>query len=376
MSDDIQLWRDYRQTRDPGLRDQLVEKHLVLVKYAAARVAGRCRDTSGSTISIRRAWWASLPRSRTSTPSATWSSARTRASESVARSSTSCVGSTVVPRRVRRLSREAAHADRRPDAAPGTAAARRRDRGGDEDRGRRLSTAAHGRRDAAVARRRAGRGAGAARRSTPSRIRPCPIPSRRSRPRSGARARGRFLQKLPERERQVLSLYYHEELTMHEVGRSSASPSRASRRSTRARSCDCRRPCDASRRRVGGIGKAPAARRRRVRWRPPRRDALLATALALAGCAQPSAPPAPGQRRADPVPGRVLSWRDRRRREPRHRRSRAELMARGCVRRARYGKRTSSCARRRPRPRRRGPCRSCNVSRPAAGQPWTIVSSS
>ncbi len=28
----------------------------------------------------------------------------------------------------------------------------------------------------------------------------------------------RFIEKLPEREQQVLALYYHEELTMHEVG--------------------------------------------------------------------------------------------------------------------------------------------------------------
>jgi len=38
---DLEAWRNYRQTRDPAVRDALIEKHLVLVKYAAARIAGR-----------------------------------------------------------------------------------------------------------------------------------------------------------------------------------------------------------------------------------------------------------------------------------------------------------------------------------------------
>jgi RNA polymerase sigma factor for flagellar operon FliA len=41
MKTDQSAWRTYRQTRDPAVRDQLVEKHLVLVKYAAVRIAGR-----------------------------------------------------------------------------------------------------------------------------------------------------------------------------------------------------------------------------------------------------------------------------------------------------------------------------------------------
>jgi len=41
MRADEDLWRTYRQTRDSGLRDQLVEKHLVLVKYSAVRIARR-----------------------------------------------------------------------------------------------------------------------------------------------------------------------------------------------------------------------------------------------------------------------------------------------------------------------------------------------
>ena len=41
MTEDIEAWREYRRTRDAAIRDKLVDKHLVLVKYAAARVAGR-----------------------------------------------------------------------------------------------------------------------------------------------------------------------------------------------------------------------------------------------------------------------------------------------------------------------------------------------
>jgi RNA polymerase sigma factor for flagellar operon FliA len=41
MIADFELWAAYRQTRATDVRDQLIEKHLVLVKYAAARIAGR-----------------------------------------------------------------------------------------------------------------------------------------------------------------------------------------------------------------------------------------------------------------------------------------------------------------------------------------------
>jgi RNA polymerase sigma factor for flagellar operon FliA len=41
MSQDAELWRAYRATRDPRLRDRLVEQHLAVVKYTAAWVAGR-----------------------------------------------------------------------------------------------------------------------------------------------------------------------------------------------------------------------------------------------------------------------------------------------------------------------------------------------
>lgn len=41
MTDELELWRAYRRTGDPGIRDRLVERHLPLVKYLAARMAGR-----------------------------------------------------------------------------------------------------------------------------------------------------------------------------------------------------------------------------------------------------------------------------------------------------------------------------------------------
>jgi len=41
MTRDIELWRAYRRSNDPRLRDELVEKNLGVVKYTAAWVAGR-----------------------------------------------------------------------------------------------------------------------------------------------------------------------------------------------------------------------------------------------------------------------------------------------------------------------------------------------
>jgi RNA polymerase sigma factor for flagellar operon FliA len=41
VNDDLPLWREYRQTRATAVRDRLVERHLAVVKYAAAWVAGR-----------------------------------------------------------------------------------------------------------------------------------------------------------------------------------------------------------------------------------------------------------------------------------------------------------------------------------------------
>jgi RNA polymerase sigma factor for flagellar operon FliA len=41
MTSNLELWRAYRRSKDPSLRDQLIEADLALVKYIAARIAGR-----------------------------------------------------------------------------------------------------------------------------------------------------------------------------------------------------------------------------------------------------------------------------------------------------------------------------------------------
>ena len=41
MTANIDLWRTYHRSKDPALRDQLIEADLALVKYIAARIAGR-----------------------------------------------------------------------------------------------------------------------------------------------------------------------------------------------------------------------------------------------------------------------------------------------------------------------------------------------
>lgn len=41
MTADAELWRAYRRSRDPHLRERLIQEHLSLVKYAATWIAGR-----------------------------------------------------------------------------------------------------------------------------------------------------------------------------------------------------------------------------------------------------------------------------------------------------------------------------------------------
>lgn len=48
MADDRELWRAYRRTRDPALRDALAERHLGLVKSVVARLAGRLPSHLGA----------------------------------------------------------------------------------------------------------------------------------------------------------------------------------------------------------------------------------------------------------------------------------------------------------------------------------------
>ena len=51
---DLEAWRNYRQTRDPAVRDALIEKHLVLVKYAAARSELKTSSSCSETAWARR----------------------------------------------------------------------------------------------------------------------------------------------------------------------------------------------------------------------------------------------------------------------------------------------------------------------------------
>ena len=49
------------------------------------------------------------------------------------------------------------------------------------------------------------------------------------------------INRMPDRERLVLTLYYYEGLTLSEIGECSASPRAGCARSTRRRSCSCAR---------------------------------------------------------------------------------------------------------------------------------------
>src|SRR3989304_5510641 len=39
MKDDKELWRTYRRTKDPSVKEQLIRRYLYLVKYVAGRMA-------------------------------------------------------------------------------------------------------------------------------------------------------------------------------------------------------------------------------------------------------------------------------------------------------------------------------------------------
>ena len=39
MNESVALWRKYKKTKDPKLREEIVEKYLYLVKYVAGRTA-------------------------------------------------------------------------------------------------------------------------------------------------------------------------------------------------------------------------------------------------------------------------------------------------------------------------------------------------
>lgn len=217
VSDDIQAWREYRRTREPGLRDQLIEKHLVLVKYAAARVAGRLPGHfrlddlySAGLVGFLAAVEDFDP--ERNVEFGAYASQRIRGAILDELRRLDCV-----PRRVRRLGREAAH-------AIGVLTQRLGRQPLDEEIAAEMGI------ELAVYRRFltegvtllsldadvSGEQSGAPVDSIEDPSVPDPFAALEAKERQ--ELVGRFIEKLPERERQVLALYYHEELTMHEVG--------------------------------------------------------------------------------------------------------------------------------------------------------------
>ena len=217
MSEDIQAWREYRRTRDPELRDQLVERNLVLVKYAAARVAGRLPGHfrlddlySAGLVGFLAAIEDFDP--DRNVEFGAYASQRIRGAiiDELRRLD-------VVPRRVRRLAREAAH-------AIGVLTQRLGRQPYEEE------IAAEMKIDVSVYQRLLTEGVtllsldadvGGEHSAAPvdaieDPSVPDPFVTLEGKERRAVLAR--FLEKLPEREQQVLALYYHEELTMHEVG--------------------------------------------------------------------------------------------------------------------------------------------------------------
>jgi RNA polymerase sigma factor for flagellar operon FliA len=217
VSDDIDAWREYRRTSDTGLRDQLIEKHLVLVKYAAARVAGRLPGHfrlddlySAGLVGFLAAVEDFDP--ERNVEFGAYASQRIRGAILDELRRLDCV-----PRRVRRLGREAAH-------AIGVLTQRLGRQPLDEEIADEMGI------DIAAYRRLLTEGvtllsldadvsgdqSGAPVDSIEDPSVPDPFATLEAKERQALVAR--FIERLPAREQQVLALYYHEELTMHEVG--------------------------------------------------------------------------------------------------------------------------------------------------------------
>jgi RNA polymerase sigma factor for flagellar operon FliA len=219
MSDDLVLFREYRRTRGAAVRDRLVEHHLALVKYAAAWVAGRLPSHlrlddlySAGMLGFLDAIEHYDP--ERGVPFTAYAGPRIRGAILDELRRLDCV-----PRRTRRKLRDAQRAidalaqelDRDPTdeeiaARLGVAVEDYRRLLGegvtlipldgsardDDQRGVTLDVLADG--------------------STPSPLRVLEDGEQR-------RMVGRLIERLPDRERQVLALYYYEELTMQDIGR-------------------------------------------------------------------------------------------------------------------------------------------------------------
>ena len=218
MTDDVELWRAYRRSRDPVLRDRLIEKHLVLVRYAAGWMAGRLPSHlrlddlySAGTLGFLDAIEDYDP--ERGVEFATYAAPRIRGAIFDELRRLDCV-----PRRIRRRIRDAQRAidalTRRLDREPTDEEIAAELDIGIEDYQRLLSEGVtlfsldtpptDGSGDSPLD-------------TLADRAQPCPLDALETKE-LGAML-GHLIDGLPVRERQVLALYYHEELSMHEVGK-------------------------------------------------------------------------------------------------------------------------------------------------------------
>jgi RNA polymerase sigma factor for flagellar operon FliA len=201
MSDDLELFREYRRTNAAELRDRLVEQHLGLVKYAAAWVAGRLPSHlrmddlySAGMLGFLDAITHYDP--DRGVPFGAYAGPRIRGAILDELRRLDCV-----PRRTRRKLREVQR------AVEGLTQELDREPTDDEIAGRLgVTVADYHRLPRGVTLDVLADG------SLPSPLRMLEDGEQR-------RMLGRLIERLPERERQVLALYYYEELTMQDIGR-------------------------------------------------------------------------------------------------------------------------------------------------------------
>lgn len=219
MIADFALWVSYRQTRSTALRDQIIEKHLVLVKYAAARIAGRLPSHLRMDDLYSAGLMGFLDALEDYDPErgvefSAYANPRIRGAIFDELRRLDCV-----PRRVRRRIREA---ERAIDTLT-----QRLDRQPTDD-----EIAAELGIDLAAYQRLLGEGVTllsleGAPSSHAEGLSPMDTledsdvasPFEALEAKERREILGRIIDRLPEKERQVLALYYYEELTMHEVGR-------------------------------------------------------------------------------------------------------------------------------------------------------------
>jgi RNA polymerase sigma factor for flagellar operon FliA len=219
MSMDGEHWRTYRTTRNPALRERLVEEHLSLVKYIAMRVAGRLPGHLGVDDLYSAGLLGFLGAIDDYDPDrgvdfGAYATPRIRGAifDELRRLD-------VVPRRVRRRIRDAERAidtlGRRLSRAP-TDEEVAAELGIEVEAYRRILTEGVTllALDAPPARQEEG--------ASPMDVledASSPNPFATAADRERGAILGRMIDRLPPKERQVLALYYYEELTMQEVGK-------------------------------------------------------------------------------------------------------------------------------------------------------------